>query len=156
MVIANPGIRSMVVGSSEHRVGIHGQYEPIDGHRGRFALTGWFLDNAAFVRLQQVALEGLLTDLRVTQAMSTCLLRFGGRGWQLWRTAVRDLRNYCKPEHRSFPTSVPESSRRWARGSLVSRRLNEIILKPGLTFILEPVPSRPLSTAHDKKPVAFL
>jgi DNA polymerase len=35
------------------------------------------------------------------------VLRFGGRGSQLWRTAVRDLRTYWKQERSSSPTSVP-------------------------------------------------
>ena len=35
------------------------------------------------------------------------VLRFGGRGSQLWRTAVRDLRTYWKLERSSSPTPVP-------------------------------------------------
>ena len=35
------------------------------------------------------------------------VLRFGGRGSQLWRTAVRDLCTYWKQGSSSSPTSVP-------------------------------------------------
>jgi DNA polymerase len=39
------------------------------------------------------------------------VLRFGGRGSQLWRTAVRDLRTYWKRERSSSPiSSVEEAS----------------------------------------------
>ncbi|MBU6462201.1 MAG: uracil-DNA glycosylase [Proteobacteria bacterium] len=45
------------------------------------------------------------------------VLRFGGRGSKLWRTAVRDLRNYSKPERGS---SSPSSSPAAMKGARVA------------------------------------
>jgi len=67
---------------------------------GRSAASLFGISTINTARKRVFRLQGIL--VRITYHPGF-VLRFGGRGSQLWRTAVRDLRTYWKPS----PTFVP-------------------------------------------------